>query len=76
MSVQCVHDYDQLQYDTEHTSDNLPDKHQSSDVVTRAKGPGAFLTRKVFKEYIHYKGLNKERIINSGNFKQRLIFKR
>ena len=59
MSVQCVYDYAQLQYDTEHTSDNLPscpsDKHQSSNVDNQSKG--TFLTRKLFKEYIHYKGL-------------------
>ena len=59
MSVQCVYDYAQLQYCTEHTSNNLPscnpDKHQSFDVNNQSEG--TFLTRKLFKEYIHYKGL-------------------
>ena len=57
MSVQCVYDYAQLQYATEHTSDNLPscppDKHQSSNVDNQNEG--TFLT--LFKEYIHYLSL-------------------
>ena len=70
--MQCVYDNAQLQYDTEHTSDNLPscppDKRQSSDVDNQSEGTS--LTSKLFIQYIQYRAVNKERIINSGNFKQ------